>query len=223
MTKNWEKILAEKNWIFFLIKNCNLVNSRPPQRTHKLQEEPSALKKEHPALQNMKILYFFLHVKVIFALLDPDPDPATQLNADPDPQPWFCLPYSFHNTCDLSHSLADSCRCVEPDTSVGNVGLHLDVVGLDFYCAPGFPHVCRLAPVLRTWDPVLFATSNVKPTFFQDRKLSVWCFCSKKDRIYSFLKQNSGSKQNVFYQYQKILVQKLLFWSVFFPNFFWDN
>ncbi len=43
--------------------------------------------------------------------------------------------------------------------------------------------------------------SNVKPTFFKDRKLSFSCFCSKKDRIYSFLKQNSGSKQNAFYQY----------------------
>jgi hypothetical protein len=32
----------------------------------------------------MKILYFFLFLWVIFALLDPDP--ATQINADPDPQ-----------------------------------------------------------------------------------------------------------------------------------------
>ncbi len=56
--------------------------------------------------------------------------------------------------------------------------------------------------------------SNVKPTSFQDRKLSFRCFCSKKDRLYSFLKQNSRSKQNVFYPYQKILVQRLLFWSV---------
>jgi hypothetical protein len=47
----------------------------------KLQEKPSALKIEHPALQNMKILYFFLFLWVIFALLDPDP--ATQINADP--------------------------------------------------------------------------------------------------------------------------------------------
>jgi hypothetical protein len=60
---------------------------RPPQRTHKLQEKPSGLKREHPAIQNMKILYFFLCMWVIFALLDPDPDPATQINADPDPQP----------------------------------------------------------------------------------------------------------------------------------------
>jgi hypothetical protein len=31
----------------------------------------------------MKILDFFLFLWVIFALLDPDPDPGTQNNADP--------------------------------------------------------------------------------------------------------------------------------------------
>ncbi len=40
----------------------------------------------------MKILDFFLLLWVIFALLDPDPDLATQINADPDtdpdPKPW---------------------------------------------------------------------------------------------------------------------------------------
>jgi hypothetical protein len=40
----------------------------------------------------MKILYFFLFLWVIFALLDPDPDPGCQINADPDTdlyqQPW---------------------------------------------------------------------------------------------------------------------------------------
>jgi hypothetical protein len=46
----------------------------------KLQEKPSALKREHPAIQNMKFLTFLW---VIFALLDPDPDPATQINANP--------------------------------------------------------------------------------------------------------------------------------------------
>jgi hypothetical protein len=39
----------------------------------------SALKSEHPELQNIKVLYFFSILWVIFALLDPDPDPATQL------------------------------------------------------------------------------------------------------------------------------------------------
>jgi hypothetical protein len=41
----------------------------------------------------MKILDFSLFLWVIFALLDPDQGPATQINADPDPdmdpKPWF--------------------------------------------------------------------------------------------------------------------------------------
>ena len=60
----------------------------------KLQEKPSALKREHPALQNMKILYsikFFK--KILFSMFVGhsllDQDPATQINADPDPKP--CL------------------------------------------------------------------------------------------------------------------------------------
>jgi hypothetical protein len=43
--------------------------------TPKLQEKPSVHRSEHPALKNMKILDFFLFLWVIFALLDPDPDP----------------------------------------------------------------------------------------------------------------------------------------------------
>jgi hypothetical protein len=37
-----------------------------------VQKKPSALKREHPALQNMNFLNF-LFLWVIFALLDPDP------------------------------------------------------------------------------------------------------------------------------------------------------
>ncbi len=37
----------------------------------KLQENPSAFKKEHPALQNIKFLYFS-NLIGLFALLDPD-------------------------------------------------------------------------------------------------------------------------------------------------------
>jgi hypothetical protein len=37
----------------------------------KLQEKPSALKREHPAFQNIKFRHFFLFFGVIFALLDP--------------------------------------------------------------------------------------------------------------------------------------------------------
>jgi hypothetical protein len=37
---------------YFLIKIA-IYFLRPPQRTPKLQKKPSALKREHPALQNM--------------------------------------------------------------------------------------------------------------------------------------------------------------------------
>jgi hypothetical protein len=83
-----KKITAEKKIKFFWIKNYNL--PIPRQRTPKLQEKPSALKREHPVLKNMKILDFFLFLWVVFDLLDPDPDPSTQIIADPDadPKPW---------------------------------------------------------------------------------------------------------------------------------------
>ncbi len=47
----------------------------------KRPEKPSALKKEQLAPQKIKILYFFLYLQIIFALVDPDS--ATQINADP--------------------------------------------------------------------------------------------------------------------------------------------
>jgi len=62
---SWKKIL-----IFFI--NYNLPIPRPPYRTSKLQKKPSALKREHPALINMKFFNFFFILVVIFAFLDPD-------------------------------------------------------------------------------------------------------------------------------------------------------
>jgi hypothetical protein len=50
----------------------------------KIQRKPSALKREHPALQKMKFSNFFLCLWVSFALLDPvrivNQDPETQLH-----------------------------------------------------------------------------------------------------------------------------------------------
>jgi hypothetical protein len=57
------------------------IRIRSGSRTSKLQEKPSAFKREHPALQNVKFLNFFQFLLVIFALLDPDP--LTWLNPDP--------------------------------------------------------------------------------------------------------------------------------------------
>ncbi len=56
MTKNWRR--KNYSWNFFLylsmIKNCNL-----RVLMSKLQEKPSALKREHRALQKMKFINFF--------------------------------------------------------------------------------------------------------------------------------------------------------------------
>jgi hypothetical protein len=63
--------------------------------------EAFSLKREHPALQKMKFINFFLCLLAIFALLDPDPDyesafgygssPGTPLNQDP-------IQIRFHNS-----------------------------------------------------------------------------------------------------------------------------
>jgi hypothetical protein len=68
--KNGKILQLKKNLIFF-IKNCNLPIPKPPLKTSRLQKMPLALKREHPALQNMKFLNFFKLLWVIFALLDP--------------------------------------------------------------------------------------------------------------------------------------------------------
>jgi hypothetical protein len=84
---------------FLGIKNYNLPIPRPQERTSKLQKKPSALKREHPALQNMKFLNFFLLLSVIFDLLDPDSEYGSGSadlsesgpNTDPDPKHWWPL------------------------------------------------------------------------------------------------------------------------------------
>jgi hypothetical protein len=59
----------QQKFYFFLIKNYNL----PLYRTVCLRyRKPAAFKREHPALQKMKFINFFLCLWVIFALRDPD-------------------------------------------------------------------------------------------------------------------------------------------------------
>ncbi len=55
--------------------NYNLPIPWHPERTSKLQKKPSAFKRDHPAIQNIKFLTFLSLFLVILALLDPDPDP----------------------------------------------------------------------------------------------------------------------------------------------------
>jgi hypothetical protein len=74
MTKNWKKFTAEQ-------KKFNFFGSQTP-----------TLKREHPALQNIKLLFFLL-LWAIFALLDPDSkygSGSTDLiesGSNPDPNP----------------------------------------------------------------------------------------------------------------------------------------
>jgi hypothetical protein len=79
MTKT-EKKLPLTKITFFGSKIA--IHPKASIRTFKIQEKPSALKRRHPALQNMKFLHFFQFLWVIFALLDPDPhpDPKTCLH-----------------------------------------------------------------------------------------------------------------------------------------------
>jgi hypothetical protein len=58
--------------------SLGLQEGRPNYRR---TEKPSALKREHPTLQNVKFLHFFLFLWVIFALLDPGPADK-KINAD---------------------------------------------------------------------------------------------------------------------------------------------
>jgi hypothetical protein len=63
MNKNWINSKLKILYLNFFIKNCYLLIPRPPLRMSKLQEKPSALKREHPALQTMKfpdLFYIFV-------------------------------------------------------------------------------------------------------------------------------------------------------------------
>jgi hypothetical protein len=66
----------------FLIRPASTEEAFSPQR----------VKREHPALQNMKFLDFFLLLWVLFALLDPDPDSESgstdliESGSNPDPK-----------------------------------------------------------------------------------------------------------------------------------------
>jgi hypothetical protein len=54
-----KKKIQMKTIYLFLIKNFSLLISRPPYRTSKVQENPSALKREHSALQTIKLILYF--------------------------------------------------------------------------------------------------------------------------------------------------------------------
>ncbi len=66
----------------------------------------------------MKILDFFLFLWVIFALLDPDPDPATQIFADPDPKPCLLVVDTPPGTSDEHIAVMEALKGVPVDGAV---------------------------------------------------------------------------------------------------------
>jgi hypothetical protein len=90
MTKNSKKITAGKLFYFFYQK---LQFSYP--KASIMDFKATAIKRKHPGtLKHENSLLFSIFVGH-FYLLDPDPDPATQINADPcrsgsDPNPQHC-------------------------------------------------------------------------------------------------------------------------------------
>ncbi len=70
LTKRIRYFLNKK--LLFTYSKVSIRDVRRPTSNYR-RRLPSALKREHPTLQNMKFLNFFLFLWVIFALLDPDP------------------------------------------------------------------------------------------------------------------------------------------------------
>jgi hypothetical protein len=93
ITKNWKKITAEKKLDIFLVKNYNFVilslglHKGHTSYRRSLQPPP---KKTSSTSKHEYAFTFFLYLPVIFALLDPDPDTGTQINAAPDPVQIYC-------------------------------------------------------------------------------------------------------------------------------------
>jgi hypothetical protein len=69
--------LIGRPYVYFAIQLCSQYANSFVQRVLNgrsvFTEEAFSLQREHPALQNMTFLNFFLTVSVIFALLEPNP------------------------------------------------------------------------------------------------------------------------------------------------------
>jgi hypothetical protein len=73
---------------FYFYENYNFVIPRPPERTSKLQQKPSPLKREHPALQNMKFINFFYFCGSFLPSWIRIRIQPNKINADPYPKHW---------------------------------------------------------------------------------------------------------------------------------------
>jgi hypothetical protein len=91
MTNTEEKNTAEIFFISFRSTIAIYLSLGLHERTSKLQEKPSALKREHPALQKMKFINFFFYVCGSFLpswiRIRTEGPYWIRTNPDPDPDP----------------------------------------------------------------------------------------------------------------------------------------
>jgi hypothetical protein len=83
MTKNRKKFKAQQKIHIFFIKKLQKIGLHTESTS--TGKAFSRQKRTSRTLKHENSLLFSLFVG--FAFLDPDPDPATQINADPDLQP----------------------------------------------------------------------------------------------------------------------------------------
>ncbi len=131
MTKNWKKCRAK---ILFFIKNYNLLIFRPPERRSKLQKKPSALKREHPALQYMKFLNFFYFCRPSWIRIRiPNPNPGSMdliefgSNPGPDPKHWCCAVFRIRAHSNTDTDPSGSRFCHHTNTSKFYLGYLIDI------------------------------------------------------------------------------------------------
>ncbi len=77
--------------IIFLSKLAICLSQGRHKGLSKLQEKLSALKREHPALQKIKFINFFLFLWIIFALLGSGSNPDPDLDLNPQDCCCCCL------------------------------------------------------------------------------------------------------------------------------------
>jgi hypothetical protein len=93
MTKNRKKFLAEKNQFFYQTTSYLSLGLQKGRQSYK--KKPSALKREHPALQTHVISQKFSYLcgslmPSRIRIPNTDPNSLTRLTHwDPDPQPCF--------------------------------------------------------------------------------------------------------------------------------------
>ncbi len=118
----WPKIgnnLQLEIFKYIFTMNWNFLIPRPPKRTPKLQEKPSTSKENVQHFKTWKFLIFFYFFVVNFAILDPDPELATQINAGPRGSRSGCdLRIRIHNPAYLA--------CFETRISKKKVGMHVN-------------------------------------------------------------------------------------------------